>query len=502
MHKVFKINSISIIFTFMSLLYFMNSAFGWSLPKRLTYHLAATNPRAVIHGGRIEALAWGYPGYDFPFFCSPNGGYSWSNPIEPADTFYDGSQYPDIIRTPNGLVHVVWIAQPYPNAMPQLYHQSSSDGGRNWSDRHQVFRGAELALYYPRLASKVDTLFLVCRNLENIMTFRSFDDGLTWQDSTVVGSSDAMAYPPTILYSQGRLHLIYEIIPPDTLTGFTIYYNSSNDLGLTWTPKIPLSSIEVWPISYDSQFPSAYADSDGHIMATWFDYKYGSMCGTTGDILARVSTDNGDSWLPETRLTHNQSGNASSCLILNNVIYVAWRDSYPFGCDYAKIVLAHSNDWGLNWSQSEIITQNTLEYENDPFLFYSQQGADTLFHCLFTIYDNSFGTDIYYIRDKSFFSDHAPHPPIQPVILDIKASPSVFNSSTLISYENKEGEEGELEIYDILGRKVWSKNIYGKKCKIIWDATDMNGVGLSSGIYMVRAISDVKTAVAKIAYIK
>jgi len=343
---------------------------------------------------------------------------------------------------------------------------------------------------------------VACLDEFNMLFFRSFDNGLTWHDGTVADIDTGMAYHPTILYSQERLHLVYELNLSESRAGYKIYYSRSDDLGLSWSPRITLSSVEVGPPYNHSQFPSAYADGGGHIIATWFDYQYGSMCGTTGDILARVSTDNGETWLPESRLTYTQSGTASSCLILNDVIYVAWDDASPYGCDCRKIMLSSSSDWGLTWSQPEVITGNQPVVEQTPFLLYSLERNDTLLHCLYDVYDSSYGSDLYYIRNKSFYSDRILLPRDIPEVLKLRAYPNVFNSSTIISYENSGGDEAEVEIYNVLGQRIWSKSIGGKEGSIIWDAKDMNGKGVSSGMYFVRATTGKNVATAKILYLK
>jgi hypothetical protein len=45
-----------------------------------------------------------------------------------------------------------------------------------------------------------------------------------------------------------------------------------------------------------SQWSYLYASPEGVLVASWYDYKYGSGgSGFAGDILYRISTDNGES---------------------------------------------------------------------------------------------------------------------------------------------------------------------------------------------------------------
>ena len=318
-----------------------------------------------------------------------------------------------------------------------------------------------------------------------------------------------MDLPPYILNSQGRIHAVYELNLPDERTGVKIFYSQSDDNGATWSDRSYLSSPEIGPPYFDSQYPSAYADDEGHIVAAWFDFQYGSMCGETGDILARVSTDNGTSWKPETRLTYTQSGYSSSCLILNGIIYIVWKDSYLFGCLYPKLMLSSSSDWGENWSKPELITPNEAAKEGLPYLFWDVSGNDTLIHCAYTLAPLIPGNSmIYYVRNMPFYSKSMPIQNDQEAILNIGVSHAAINSTAMISYKNSEGneavlpdeqtlsaypnpfnsattitltgaEQAEIGIYDITGRLITTLHTVGGQA--LWDAS-----AYSSGLYFAR----------------
>jgi hypothetical protein len=207
-----------------------------------------------------------------------------------------------------------------------------------------------------------------------------------------------------------------------------------------------------------------------------------------GEILGRVSTDNGDTWLDETRLTDTQSGEFSSCMILNDILYVAWNDYWLLGCSDPKILLSHSTDWGISWSEPQSITSNSVCEEGAPFLIYSFEHMDTLLHCFYEISDQVYGPDLYYVRSRPFYSDRYEMPDDIPVVekLKLKAFPTVFKTSTIITFEDNYEKEAELEIYNVLGQKIWSKKLIGKEGSVIWDAHDKNGDDVASGVYFAK----------------
>jgi hypothetical protein len=421
-------------------------------------------------------------GNDFNFVRSTDNGWSWSNPIQPADTFYGVSRSTDIERTGDGLLHVAWVGQYEGIFRFHVFHQTSSDGGRNWSNRHQVFNSGSFNTYFPSLASKGDTLFLAVSVGANLTIFHSFDSGLTWQDSTRADTAQNMLDAPLLLYNQGRLHIVYLLGFEET--GYDIYYTQSDDFGLSWTSRICLSDSGV---PYDaSQNPAAYIDERGYLVATWQDYKYGWNCDGTGEVLGKISTDNGETWLPEIRVTQTQSAEDPGCLLLGDTILVAWPDALPLGCFNRKMSIASSMDWGWSWSEPQVITGNSPGYELSPFLFSSEFHGETFVHCLYFGEISTGGVGVHYLRDKSFYSDRKRMPDNNPVFLKIEAWPNVVNSSTLITYENSQGGEAEIEVFDLSGRMVWSRGISGKEGSVIWNAEDKGGAKVCAGIYLVR----------------
>ena len=79
--------------------------------------------------------------------------------------------------------------------------------------------------------------------------------------------------------------------------------------------------------------------------------------------------------------------------------------------------------------------------------------------------------------------------------------PNPFNSSTLITYTGT--QEGDIEIYDLMGRKVKSFNDRGGGGdRVAWDGTDMNNNKLSSGVYFVKLSNSEKSYSQKVVFIK
>jgi hypothetical protein len=430
----------------------------------------------------------------FYFTRSLYGGFSWSPPIEPAGGYYRRGFLPDMAIDSMGVLHIVWLGWEEGDVNCQAYHIASSDGGINWEQRNRIYLSQNLDNPdYPEINAKGDSLVFVCKNDYKFLSFRSFDGGMTWQDSTVVDSTGWMSQSATLASSMGRLHYFFANNYYDDSAGIEIFHTYSDDFGLSWGPRIPLSTMEPLPGYCDSQIPSACADGAGHLACAWMDFKYGSYGGMGGEILARVSTDNGASWLPESRVTTTQSGDASSCLIRGDTIHLVWSDFLPYGISNPKLTYSYSADWSASWTPPEIIAGPEVRAEYGPSLFEYHHRGIAFLGVVFDIRDLHSPAESYFIRDKSFFSKVKELPENQDVCLKIEARPSVILGATTLLLEG--GGQAQIEIYDIAGRKV--AILHAEDGKAVWEAK-----GLGSGVYFARVVGGKAATGIKLIYLK
>lgn len=240
-------------------------------------------------------------------------------------------------------------------------------------------------------------------------------------------------------------------------------------------------------------------------MALWFDYKYGSECGFTGDILGRVSRDNGETWLPETRLTYTQTGSSSTCLIVKDTLHAIWMDEDLFGCAYRKLMYSFSYDWGRTWSQAAIMYDSDDLYEHQPFLFRNSQEDGDMLHCIMLGESSNESDDLYYVRRTGLtqVSEHGSE--AIPNELSIMAYPNPSNSNVTLTLNGSEGGDKTVGIYNIRGRLVKElrlENTGGNQSKAVWDATDNTGQRVASGIYFARILTPQTMQSFRVVYIR
>ena len=82
-----------------------------------------------------------------------------------------------------------------------------------------------------------------------------------------------------------------------------------------------------------------------------------------------------------------------------------------------------------------------------------------------------------------------------PEQLAINVYPNPFNSSVAIAAP----AGAEMEIYDLLGNRLWSKTIpRSAQAKLVWQPDER----LPSGVYLVKAFCEGKCATRKLVYLK
>ena len=83
--------------------------------------------------------------------------------------------------------------------------------------------------------------------------------------------------------------------------------------------------------------------------------------------------------------------------------------------------------------------------------------------------------------------------------------PNPFNPTTTLSFDLPEAAPVTLQIYDILGRKVWEyeQNSFNTgSYEIVWDGSNNYGQQVAAGVYIIRMTTPEFSSQQKVVYLK
>lgn len=207
-----------------------------------------------------------------------------------------------------------------------------------------------------------------------------------WQADVRISNSSQYSYTHSrSVASQGNyVHIAYE----DERDGnFEIYYRRSADAGVTWGQETRLTNS-----SGISGFPCIEVISST-VYLFWHDGRHGS---SEFEIYYKFSTDNGDTWSTDTRLTNAtwHSADPIACLSGQDV-HLTWFDQR--GGTNPEVYYKHKLGGGA-WSNDNRLTFNNQFQMGDPHIAVS---SDSIVHIVWRDQRYSGNMEIFYLRSSN-----------------------------------------------------------------------------------------------------
>jgi len=199
----------------------------------------------------------------------------------------------------------------------------------------------------PSIAVSNNSIYVVwhtiTENKSKICCRISRDNGITWGSTINITTPSGKAFDPSIAVHNNTVHIAWK----DFRNGYPeIYYKKSEDGGKTWT--------EDKRLTYNSSRKNNIYDIKivaykNNIYVVWRDYRTGSS-----ELFFKKSTDNGNTWSEDIRLTNDYSPSYHpSMAVSNKKIHIVWEDY----TETIKICYIRSNDNGNNWTEKKSIVE-------------------------------------------------------------------------------------------------------------------------------------------------
>jgi hypothetical protein len=457
-----------------------------------------SDPRINANGDTLHVVFQGGDPYVIYYSRSTDEGFNWTQSEVILSDSSHSMHFPSFVNIGDRLIVA---AQ---KESEEILCIISPDGGMTWNEPFVLSEYRFRYVYYPNLAVQYPYVYCSMKGSINdtsrFVLVRSTDNGDTWDSGRIMFDSRSGTQPPELLAYGNSLILVYT---NSIMATEEVVCRRSTDRGLTWGDEIVVSDAD----GYHSQWPRAAVNDNGDIIVTWFDYKYGSLYGTWGDILYRISNDAGTTWGDEGRLTYTQSSGAQSVVFYQDNIYIVYEDIRDQGNPDPnwELYFNWSYNSGLNWNSEERIT-HAIYQSATPDLVIGDDGG----YLGLVWEDHRYHPDPYeaimfkYGADFTEIVEDDNHEREQNDI-PVSIYPNPFNPITNIEFELPKQLYVKLSIYNLLGQRIRTLVDESKPAgfwTVVWDGKDSGGNSVSSGIYFYTLDTDIGREVKKMTLIK
>jgi len=278
---------------------------------------------------------------------------NWSSDIRlTADEYWDLA--PSITQTMDGSIWVVWSSDRV-DFQDDLYYKTSSDYGLNWSPDTRLTINSSFDSG-PSIIQTLNGWIWVVWASDRFEDYEIFyktssDYGLNWSPDTRLTTNSTQDAQPSITQDTGGT--IWVVWTRDTgVSGkYDLFYKTSSDYGLNWSNETRLTTDPSWDLS-----PSITQTSDGSIWVAWSSFRTGDY-----DLFYKTSSDYGLTWTPDTQLTADPDYDERPSVVqdVSGSIWVVWHSDRA-GSD-SDLFYKTSSDYGLTWSLDAPLTSDNTD---------------------------------------------------------------------------------------------------------------------------------------------
>jgi hypothetical protein len=244
----------------------------WTAAKKITTNASGERPRIAVDSSGNLFVVWydDTPGtFQIYFIKSMDNGVTWT-PKERLTYSLNDCLYSDIAVDSSGNLHLVFSLLPAAELINVIYERST-DGGEYWPLTKWLDQTSVTVAVTPAIAAGGSKVFAVWFGNDASSTDptelyfkRSTSGGLYWGSIRRLTWTSGNSYDPDVgLDSSGNPHVIWA---DDTPGNTEIYYRTSTDGEITWTPNKRLT----WNLG-DSEAPEIAVAPSGNLHVVWGD---------------------------------------------------------------------------------------------------------------------------------------------------------------------------------------------------------------------------------------
>jgi hypothetical protein len=415
----------------------------WQPAIRLTYDTAcsvtcANNARAIDVRADSLHVVWRDMrdgSFEIYYKRSTDGGSTWGSDTrisEPGDTSASGS-----VAVSGEYVHVVWADFRFEDS--EIYCRSSSDGGDTWGAEQRLTNapGASITPAVAASGSEVHLVWTDFRDGNNeIYYMRSTDNGATWSPEVRLTNAAGSSYNQSITVSGPIVNVIWNDARDGSGNLTEIYQKRSTDGGRTWGEDRRLTNDPA-----ASNLPTSYISAN-LLHVVFADNRSGAY-----DLYYLRSTDRGETWEPERRLTDDPAFSSwPSVAAVGAYIYLAWIDGRT---GLNELYYKRSLDGGTTWDDDMRIVEVSSAPER-PSLGAFQSSVHLVWS---DAHDGN--SEIYYMHDPRGYAATVPGlSPVADRADVVMVYPNPVAQSAVVEYTVATRTRVSIALVDITGGRV------------------------------------------------
>ena len=469
---------------FLSLASNLSAQSGWSEDQRLVFMQGAGwYPRAACSGDTIHLVWWqAYIAHDEIFYKrSTDAGVTWEEDVMLSIEDDRSSVLPWIAVNGN-YVHVVWQQHDV-----GICYRKSSDVGNSWLPIDTIPNGGS---GNPSICVADSSVYVVAYRTDGKIIFsKSTDNGNSWLPSQEINFD--IANKPRIENIDSNQYFL--ILSCENLTySVEIYYIKSTDAGETWSDSQCVSQYD----SISGQRPAMDVDDSSGIHITWYDYKY-SPYPWTGDIFYRASRDSGNTWEEIDSLTIMHRAVASDILAEGNNLHLAWEDDRHGFNNNFEIYYRMSTDLGQTW-ENEVRLTDALYHSYCPSLACGSGYLHLFWQDRREYGNNGSSAPLYYKRKNlsGAIAEGGRFPLNSMLKFDVYPNP--FGTDVRLQITDDRYKEIEnIKIFDVAGKEVMVYEMKQKEKEIRVDCKD-----LPAGVYFLQVEAGDGSVIKKVVKVR
>lgn len=373
---------------------------GWTDDERLTFTGNCGSPVVSSNNDTVHVFWYTDTNpMEVYYRRSLDRGFSWGSRIQISNSSGEAPLNVDAV-VDNETIHVVWD-RTTSGPTVEVFYVRSEDNGDSWTDPVQISEYNNSDSRWPGVGCWQDEVYVVFGDdrdgdYHEIYFKRSLDGGNTWSnDKRLTVHQTGTDEAPSIIANGSKLHVVWTESTGGSPSTMETMYMNSTDRGGTWSSDVMLSSDN----DYHSIFsgPEGFAVEGNNLYVVWKDLRH--LDG--GEIYYRKSNNSGLSWETETRLINDPNVQGVPAIgAEGDFISVVWGDTRDYPTTYAEIYNVNSTDSGENWSP-EVRLTNIQAYVGQPDIMV----GDGYQHLVW--FDNRTADnedEVYYKRNPDFAS--------------------------------------------------------------------------------------------------